>query len=68
MTSPPPVATAFNVYLGLTPDALALQSSTPVPMGQSFTLAGTGLAAGAAPGDGQAPDTYISGGWMLRRG
>jgi hypothetical protein len=70
MTSTPgvAVATGFNVYLGLTPDALSLQNSTPVPVGQSFTLPGTGLAAGAAPGDGQTPDTYISGGWMLRRG
>ena len=68
MTNPPTVATGFNVYLGLTPDALALQNSSPVPVGQSFTLPSTGLAAGAAPGDGQAADTYISGGWMLRRG
>ena len=68
MTSPPAAATGFNVYLGLTPDGLALQNPTPVPVGQSFTLPGTGLAAGAAPGDGQAADTYISGGWMLRRG
>ena len=62
------VAAAFNVYLGLTPDALTLQNSTPVPIGQSFTLPGTGLVAGPAPGVGQAADTYISGGWMLRRG
>jgi hypothetical protein len=62
------VATGFNVYLGLTPDALALQNSTPVPMGQNFTLPGTGLAAGAAPGEGQPPDIYVSGGWMLQRG
>jgi hypothetical protein len=68
MTNPPEVATGFNVYLGLTPDALTIQNPTPVPVGQSFTLPGTGLAAGAAPGDGQAADTYISGGWMLRRG
>jgi hypothetical protein len=68
MTNPPAGATGFNVYLGLTPDALALQNATPVPVGQNFTLAGTGLVAGQAPGDGQAADTYISGGWMLRRG
>jgi len=68
MVNPPAVATGFNVYLGLTPDALALQNPTPVPVGQSFTLQDTGLAAGAAPGDGQSADVYISGGWMLRRG
>src|SRR5665213_40332 len=68
MTAPPSAATGFNVYLGLTPDGLALQDPAPVPVGQSFTLPGTGMAAGAGPGNGQAPDTYISGGWMLRRG
>jgi hypothetical protein len=62
------VATGFNVYLGLTPDSLALKNSTPVPVGQSFTLPETGLVAGRAPGDGQAADLYISGGWILRRG
>jgi hypothetical protein len=62
------VATGFNVYLGLTPDGLALQNVTAVPVGQNFTLPETGLVAGTAPGDGQAPDTYVSGGWMLRRG
>jgi hypothetical protein len=68
MTNPPAVATGFNVYLGLTPDGLALQNVTAVPVGQNFTLPETGLVAGTAPGDGQAPDTYVSGGWMLRRG
>lgn len=65
---PPAAATGFNVYLGLTADALTLQNQTPVPVGQSFTLPGTGLVAGSVPGDGQAADTYITGGWMLRRG
>jgi hypothetical protein len=68
MTGPPAAATGFNIYLGLTPDGLALQNPTPVPLGQSFALAGTGLTAGVAPGDGQAADTYVSGAWMLRRG
>jgi hypothetical protein len=68
MVNPPVVVTGFNVYLGLTPDALALQNPTPVPVGESFTLPDTGLAAGAAPGEGQSADVYISGGWMLRRG
>jgi len=68
MVNPPAVVTGFNVYLGLTPDALALQNPTPVPVGQSFILPDTGLRAGAAPGDGQSADVYISGAWMLRRG
>jgi hypothetical protein len=72
MVNPPAVATGFNIYIGLTPDALALQNPLPnpgpVPVGQSFTLPSTGLATGAVPGDGQAADTYISGAWMMRRG
>ena len=68
MTNAPAAATGFNVYLGLTPDGLALQNPTAIAVGESFTLPSTGLAAGAAPGDGQAADTYVSGGRMLRRG
>jgi hypothetical protein len=68
MTNSPSTATGFNIYLGLTPDGLTLQNPVPIPLGQSFTLADTGLAAGAAPGGGQAADIYISGGWTLRRG
>jgi hypothetical protein len=68
MTDPPAAATGFNVYLGLTPDGVALQNPVPVPVGQSFTLPGTGLAAGRAPGSGQAADIFISGGPMVRRG
>jgi hypothetical protein len=72
MTNPPAAATGFNVYMGLTPDTLALQNtslnSAPIPVGQSFTLATTGLVAGQAPSDGQVPDVYIDGGWVLRRG
>jgi hypothetical protein len=68
MINPPSVAAAFNIYLGLSPDTLALQNPTPVPVGQNFTLSGQGLSAGLAPGEGQTGDTYISGGWILRRG
>jgi hypothetical protein len=48
MMDPPVGATGFNVYLGLMPDGLALQNPVPVPVGQSFTLPETGLAAGRA--------------------
>jgi len=68
MREAPIGATGFNVYLGLTPEGLALQNQTPIPAGQSFTLQGTGLVQGRAPSDGQTPDLYINGGWMLRRG
>jgi hypothetical protein len=66
--NPPAVATGFNVYVGLTPDAISLQTVTPVPVGQSFTLAASGVAAGRAPGTGQAADIYVVGGPVMRRG
>ncbi len=68
MADPPAVASGFNVYLGLTPDGLALQNPSPIPVGQTFTVPGTGLIQGRQPGSGQAPDIYVSGAWMLRRG
>ena len=67
-TNPPDVATGFNVYVGLTDSLTTLQNSTPLAIGQTFTEPGTGLVAGARAGMGQAPDTYITGGAVLRRG
>lgn len=68
MIDPPAAASGFNVYLGLTSGVLALQNTTPIPVGQSFTLPGTGLVSGRPPGEGQAGDIFISGASMLRRG
>ena len=45
--------------------SLSVQSS---PLGATFTLPGSGVAAGASPGDGQAPDMFVMGGRILRRG
>ena len=64
----PAVATAFNVYVGLTNCPLTLQNSSPIPIGQTFTEASTGLVAGVPAGMGQSPDLYITGGSILRRG
>lgn len=61
-------ATGFNVYLGVTPEALAKQNASPVAVGAAFTLGSGGLVAGAGPGDGQVPDLYLSGARSLRRG
>src|SRR5579875_3444088 len=66
--NPPAVATGFNVYAGLSATSLALQNASPVPAGQSFVMPATGLSAGRAPGDGQTPDVYVTGGPTLRRG
>jgi hypothetical protein len=58
----------FNVYMGLTAEAITLQNSSPIAVGSSFTLPDSGLISGVAPGNGQAADIYIVGGPMLRRG
>ncbi len=68
VASPSAIATGWNVYLGLTDSTVTLQNSTPIPLGQAFTLPSSGLVNGRAPGDGQTPDVYITGGRMLRRG
>jgi hypothetical protein len=67
-TNVPAVATAFNVYVGLTDCPLTLQNSAPIPIGGTFTEASSGLVTGVAVGMGQAPDLYITGGSVLRRG
>jgi hypothetical protein len=67
-TNAPAVATGFNVYIGLSPATLALQNSTPIPIGVNFTLPGSGLVSGNSPGNGQLADIYIIGGRTLRRG
>lgn len=66
--NPPPGAAGFNVYASLTPEGLALQNSTPVAVGGSFTLSQTGPVSGNAPGNGQVPDLYVTGGSNLNRG
>jgi hypothetical protein len=66
--NPPAVATAFNVYMGLSADTVTLQTAAPVPVGEDFTLPSTGLVTGPCPGTGQTPDVYVTGGRILRRG
>lgn len=64
----PGIASGFNVYMGATFDSLMRQTSTPIPVGGSFTLPGNGLATGPAPGTGQLPDTYVTVAQAMRRG
>jgi hypothetical protein len=54
--------------MGLTDCPITLQNSSPIPIGQTFTEAATGLVMGVAAGMGQTPDLYITGGSILRRG
>src|SRR5262249_44592036 len=65
--NPAAEAAGFNVYIGTTADTLALQTPTPIPVGQTFTLTGPRVP-GRMPGNGQPPDTYVVGGPTLRRG
>jgi hypothetical protein len=64
----PANAVGFNVYMGLSPETLTKQNETPFAVGDLFTLGSGGLVAGAAPGDGQAPDLFLAGTRSLRRG
>lgn len=67
-TNVPSVATAFNIYAGLTDCPLTLQNPAPIPIGQVYMEPGTGLVTGVAAGIGQSPDYYVTGGSILRRG
>ncbi len=64
----PAVAMGFNVYMGVSAEAVTLQTETPVAVGTSFTLPASGLVTGRCPGSGQTPDIYVTGGNLLRRG
>jgi len=64
----PAGATGFHVYLGLTPEGVTRQTADPVAVDVTFTLSASGLVQGAAAGDGQAADVYLTGGPTLRRG
>ncbi len=66
--NPPAGATGFNVYASLAPTGLALQNSSPVVVGGSFTLNESGPVSGMAPGNGQVPDSYVTGGSNFNRG
>ena len=58
--SPPPNAVSWNVYAGVTPDALTLQNTAPLTPGASWTAPSSGLTTtGQPPGTGQ-PPTYLS--------
>ena len=54
----PAGATGWNVYAGYTPAAMQKQNQSPLEAGAVWTLTAGTLAAGAAPGRGQAPDLY----------
>ena len=67
--TPPAIVTGFNVYAGYSADSTRVQNSSPIPLGQTFTIAASGLVTNSAlAGAGQNPDYYITGGSLIRRG
>jgi hypothetical protein len=64
----PANATAWNVYVGLSPTAMALQNSTPMVLNQVWVQAGPVSTLGQGPGSGQAPDYLRALPRLLQRG
>jgi hypothetical protein len=64
----PPVASAWNVYAGLSIDDTRLQNTTPLVLGTSWVMPVSGLVSGKIAGQGQPPSAYKRIGQMLRRG
>ena len=54
----PTNATAWNVYVGLSPTAMALQNTSPLAAGQVWVQAGPVSTLGPPPGSGQPPDCF----------
>ncbi len=52
----PAAATGWNVYIGLAPDTMYLQNSSPLSTGQTWEQPGSLVQTGKLPGKGQMPD------------
>ncbi len=63
----PSVAAGWNVYVGEAPITLNLQNSSPIAIGNAWTLATT-LQQGAAPGQGQPPAWFLVDQRLMERG
>jgi hypothetical protein len=64
----PANATAWNVYVGLSATAMALQNTQPMTLGQIWVQAGPVSTLGQAPGNGQAPDYLRALPRLIQRG
>jgi hypothetical protein len=53
---PPSNAVGWNLYGGISPNALTLQNASPVAIGSILPFTPPGATDGVAPGTGQAPD------------
>ncbi len=49
----------WTIYVGTTEENCRLQTPTPLPIGQSWSMLTAGLRNGVLPGDGQDPEWYI---------
>jgi hypothetical protein len=65
--NPPASASAWNAYVGTSPDSLGLQNGSPIAAGATWTLAGA-LTAGVKPGDGQLPTWFLADQRLIERG
>jgi hypothetical protein len=52
----PPNAAGFNVYVGTTPDSMALQNAAPITPGGSYTYIPGAVTGGKSPAWGQHPE------------
>jgi len=63
----PATATAWNAYVGKSPDTLSLQNGNPIAAGANWIEPG-GLTQGVRPGDGQQPTWFLADQRLIERG
>lgn len=56
----PLAAVGWNVYASTSQQGLALQNSSPAPVGSPWHMSNSGLTVGAAPRNGQIPDVTVA--------
>jgi len=64
----PSSARAWNVYVGLSPTAMALQNASPLTLDQVWVQAGPVSTLGQGPGTGQTPDYLRALARVIQRG
>lgn len=64
----PATAAGWHLYLAVSGTAAARQTETALALGQAWTMPGSGLRAGEAPGGGQSADGYLRRTATVRRG
>ncbi len=64
----PTAAAGWNVYASTEESDLTRQNSTPLAIGSTWQLPGSGLIDGAQPIDGQTPNLYIALSRQIQRG